>query len=256
MIPKLIHYCWFGRGELPKSALECIESWKKYFPEYEIKQWNEDNYDVNKIPYISKAYNERAYAFVSDFARFDILYNHGGVYFDTDVEVIADFGELLECDSFMGQEANCLEKVFVNPGLGMGSVPGNSLYKEIIDFYSNIDIDTPDIFETTVCIYVTNLLKKYGYIDKAVGVQTIDNLKVFPPEYMCPLNYATEEIEITKNTKSVHWYSASWKNSCEVKNAEKRRYFMKKYGDKLGYRLSRLYEIPYRLYRRLNKKIK
>lgn len=86
MIPKIIHYCWFGKGELPPLALKCIESWKKYMPDYEIKEWNEDNYDVRKIPYTSQAYDAKKYAFVSDYARFDILYEHGGLYFDTDVD--------------------------------------------------------------------------------------------------------------------------------------------------------------------------
>lgn len=256
MIPKVIHYCWFGRGALPKTALECIESWREYFPGYEIRQWNEDNYDVNKIPFISKAYSNKMYAFVSDYARFDILYNFGGIYFDTDVEVISPFDEVLECNSFMGQEASCEENMFVAPGLGMGSVAGNPLYKEIMDIYSNLNIDISGIFDTTVCIYVTDLLKKCGYNDKLQEIQDLRNVRIFPPEYLCPLNYATEVINITDKTKSVHWYSASWKNSFEVKNAEKRRYFMKKYGDSLGYRLSRLYEMPYRIYRRLNKKIK
>lgn len=117
MIPKKIHYCWFGRKPLPESAKKCIASWKKFFHDYEIIEWNEDNYDVNKIPYIQQAYEAKKYAFVSDYARFDVLYQYGGVYFDTDVEVIRPFEDILEKGAFMGCEtdgADCDESTEVH----------------------------------------------------------------------------------------------------------------------------------------------
>ena len=104
MIPKIIHYCWFGGNPLPELAMKCIESWRTYFPDYEIKEWNEDNFDVNIIPYTKEAYENKKYAFVSDYARFWILYNHGGIYFDTDVEVIKKMDDIIEKGSFMGCE--------------------------------------------------------------------------------------------------------------------------------------------------------
>ena len=104
MIPKKIHYCWFGRNPLPESALKCIESWRKYLPDYEIIEWNEDNFDVNSIPYTQQAYAARKYAFVSDYARFKILYEHGGLYFDTDVEVIKPMDDIVADGPFMGFE--------------------------------------------------------------------------------------------------------------------------------------------------------
>ena len=103
-IPKIIHYCWFGRNPLPPLAEKCIASWKQYLPDYEIKEWNEDNFDVCMNPYIEEAYHLKKYAFVSDFARFDILYEHGGLYFDTDVEVIKSFDGLLDHNAFFGFE--------------------------------------------------------------------------------------------------------------------------------------------------------
>lgn len=103
-IPHVIHYCWFGGKPVPRSARKCIDSWKEYFPGWEIKQWNESNYDVWKIPYIAQAYDAKKYAFVSDYARFDILYQYGGVYFDTDVEVIKPFDDILARGAFMGLE--------------------------------------------------------------------------------------------------------------------------------------------------------
>ena len=106
MIPKIIHYCWFGRGPLPELAQKCIASWKKYLPDYEIKEWNEDNFDVNIIPYTAEAYKAKKYAFVSDYARFWILYRYGGIYFDTDVEVIRPMDDIIERGNFMGFETD------------------------------------------------------------------------------------------------------------------------------------------------------
>ena len=104
MIPKVIHYCWFGRNPLPESAVKCINSWRKHFPDYEIKEWNEDNFDVNIIPYTKEAYEAKKYAFVSDYARMWILYHFGGLYFDTDVEVIKPMDDIVKRGPFMGIE--------------------------------------------------------------------------------------------------------------------------------------------------------
>ena len=126
MIPKVIHYCWFGRNPLPPFAVKCIESWKKFLPGYEIKEWNEDNFDVNIIPYTQEAYEARKYAFVSDYARFYILYHHGGIYFDTDVEVIKSIDDIIERGAFMGCENEAkpgATALAVAPGLGLGCNP-------------------------------------------------------------------------------------------------------------------------------------
>lgn len=104
MIPKIIHYCWFGRGEKPALAKNCIASWRKFFPGYEIREWNEDNFDVNIIPYTAEAYTCKKYAFVSDYARFWVLYKYGGLYFDTDVEVIRPMDDIVARGPFMGIE--------------------------------------------------------------------------------------------------------------------------------------------------------
>ena len=140
MIPKVIHYCWFGRKPLPPLAMKCIESWKKFFPDYEIRQWNEDNFDVEIIPYTREAYEVGKYAFVSDYARFWILYHYGGLYFDTDVEVIKYFNEIIDRGPFMGCEksaeatASAL-KWNVAPGRGRGGDPRRGLDKDNVDYY-------------------------------------------------------------------------------------------------------------------------
>ena len=142
MIPKIIHYCWFGRNPLPDSAQKCIASWRKFMPDYEIKAWNEDNFDVNIIPYTQQAYEAKKYAFVSDYARFWILYHEGGLYFDTDVEVVKSFDDILERGAFMGLEIDGTKKgtkVAINPGLGLGAEAGMPIYLEILNVFANLD---------------------------------------------------------------------------------------------------------------------
>ena len=136
MIPKIIHYCWFGRNPRPASAKKCIASWRKYLPDYEIKEWNEDNFDVNIIPYTQQAYEMKKYAFVSDYARFWILYHYGGLYFDTDVEVIKSFDDIVDKGAFMGLEIDGTKKdtkIAIAPGLGLGAETGMSIYYQILE---------------------------------------------------------------------------------------------------------------------------
>lgn len=104
MIPKKIHYCWFGMGEKPELAKKCIQSWKKYCPDYEIIEWNEDNFDIDQYPYLRWCYDNKKWAFLSDFARLLVVYQNGGIYFDTDVELIKTPDELLGCNAFFGFE--------------------------------------------------------------------------------------------------------------------------------------------------------
>ena len=231
-IPKKIQYCWFGRNPLPKSALKCIQSWKKYFPDYEIIQWNEDNYDVNKIQYIKQAYQSKKYAFVSDYARFDILYHQGGIYFDTDVEVIKPFNDILKNGAFMGceidgadftnvetvdvtsdldVEANKSVQIMVAPGLGIATAPGLSIYREILDFYATQRFWNADgsINQETVGVKTTKVLCGYGLQDNK-GIQKVGGITIYPKEYFNPMNNNTGVIDITENTHSIHWYSMSW----------------------------------------------
>ena len=144
MIPKTIHYCWFGRNQLPPLAIKCIESWKRYLPDYEIKEWNEDNFDVNIIPYTREAYAVKKYAFVSDYARFWILYKYGGLYFDTDVEIIKPLDDIIARGPFMGCEKDAMSDgataLAVAPGLRQGVKPRHRLYKEKVGLYGTIEL--------------------------------------------------------------------------------------------------------------------
>lgn len=216
MIPKIIHYCWFGRNPLPPLAVKCIESWKKYLPDYEIKEWNEDNFDVNMIPYIREAYEARKYAFVSDYARFYILYHQGGLYFDTDVEVIRPMEDIIGRGAFMGCENEAKPGATapaVAPGLGLGCNPGLGLYAEILGLYGGLQFKRADggLNLKTVVEYTTELLSAKG-LKNVNEVQQVADVWIYPKEYFCPMDYQTNEMNITENTRSIHHYAASWIN--------------------------------------------
>lgn len=210
MIPKVIHYCWFGGNPLPKSAQKCIRSWKKYFPDYEIKEWNEQNFDVNSIRYTQEAYERKKYAFVSDYARFFILYQYGGLYFDTDVEVIKPMEDLIAKGAFMGIEKDA-DKVGVAAGLGLAAEPNMTIYKEIIDHYNQVPFvdEKGEQIPGTVVKHTTDLLITHGLVLKD-EIQHVANVWIYPNEYFNPLEDATGKLTITPNTRSIHWYSKTW----------------------------------------------
>lgn len=213
MIPKIIHYCWFGRNPLPKLALKCIESWKKYLPEYEIKEWNEDNFDINIVPYTQEAYTAKKYAFVSDYVRFWVLYKYGGIYFDTDVEVIKSMDEIIARGSFMGCERRIgiVDRLEVNPGLGLGAMPGLLLFEKILDMYSSMHfIDTTGKMNLkTVVQYTTESLIQAG-LKNENEIQKCMDIYIYPQEYFCPKSFENGKIYLTKNTYTIHHFAASW----------------------------------------------
>ena len=220
MIPKIIHYCWFGRGPLPELAQKCIASWKKYLPDYEIKEWNEDNFDVNIIPYTAEAYQAKKYAFVSDYARFWILYKYGGIYFDTDVEVIRPIDDIVERGNFMGFETDPklqlkedASEASVNPGLGMGVAPGLGLIKKMLDFYEGKHFKfIPDgIGQLTIVHIATEVLNQAG-LKQQPGIQLVNDVWIYPTEYFCPINLKTGCIHIEANTRTIHHYAGTWQD--------------------------------------------
>lgn len=242
MIPKIIHYCWFGGNPLPPLALECIASWRKYLPGYEVWMWVEDpsqpflkglefvadkvmTFDVNTIPYTAEAYRQKKYAFVSDYARFDIIYNYGGIYFDTDVEVIKPIDDIISKGAFMGVEQKFRKwrpipkgshglKMVVNTGLGFGAEEGNDVLKAVIGKYSNMcfHIEERMVDQETVVHVVTRTLIEYG-MEYCNDIQTVGGIRVYPVEYFSPTNVTTGRLHITDNTRSIHHYSGTWTNS-------------------------------------------
>jgi Mannosyltransferase OCH1 and related enzymes len=203
MIPKVIHYCWFGGNPLPESAIKCIESWKKFCPDYEIKQWSEENYDINKIQYVKEAYQEKKYAFVTDVARLDIIYHEGGIYLDTDVEIIKSLDQLLDNSLYLGMETTGR----VNTGLGFGAEPKHKFVKDNLNLYADI----PFVSNITCVTYTTNMLKRYGLRNRN-ELQQLETILVLPTEYLCPLILETNRLKITENTYSIHHYDMSWKD--------------------------------------------
>ena len=221
MIPKVIHYCWFGRNPLPDSAVKCINSWRKFMPDYEIKEWNEDNFDVNAIPYTAEAYQMKKYAFVSDYARFWILYRYGGVYFDTDVELIKPIDDIVEKGPFMGIEETCkiipvnlVGYPLVNPGLGIAVEQGHPFYKQLIDYYNAIHfVDQNGYFNPmdTVVMHTTNLMVENG-LQKTDQLQQVCGIWIYPDDFFNPLDDLTGRLKKTANTRSIHWYARTWQD--------------------------------------------
>ena len=203
MIPKKIHYCWFGNNPLPESVQRCIKSWSQYCPDYEIIEWNEGNYNVNKIPFIDKAYKEKKYAFVSDYARLDIIYNEGGIYLDTDVEIINNIDSLLKHNCFLGFEF----AGEVNTGIGFGAIQNHQFIYENMQYYHNTEFDMNNII---TCVNVTSSLLLEKGLQAIDESQVIDDIYIYSTEYFCPLTYKTNELNITTNTYSIHHYDATW----------------------------------------------
>lgn len=206
MISKVIHYCWFGRGQMPKLALKCIESWKKYCPDYEIKEWNEDNFDLDLFPYVREAYDARKFAFVTDVVRLYALYHEGGIYMDTDVEVIKPLDSLLTYDAVSGFES----PTQIPTGL-MASRDGHPLFKELLEEYDGIHFLRPDgtLDITTNVIRISNTCRKYGLrLDNTL--QTVRGFTLLPKDYLCPIEQEGHRLVLTENTLCIHHFAGSW----------------------------------------------
>lgn len=234
MIPKIIHYCWFGHNPLPESAQKCIASWRKFFPDYEIWQWLEEpidlnvnpnlnclydklmGFDVNSIQYTREAYEAKKYAFVSDYARFWILYKYGGLYFDTDVEVIKPMNDIIERGPFMGIEVPAEEGGYpkVAPGLGLGVSPNHVLYQALLEKYAILKFRNEDgtLNQKTIVTYNTEVLLESG-LRPTNDIHEVAGVWIYPADYFNPLDSLTGKLKTTENTRSIHWYMNSWSDS-------------------------------------------
>lgn len=213
MIPKIVHYCWFGGNPLPASALRCIASWRKFLPDYEIREWNESNFDVRAVPYVREAYEAGKYAFVSDYARFRVLYEHGGLYFDTDVEVVRPLDEVLAQGPFMGCEHDSggPYPIAVNPGLGLAATPGMAFYARMLEHYAATPFLGPDgmPYPVTVVTHTTRELRACG-LSEVPGIQEVAGIRIYPKCYFNPFDDATGRLRMTPQTRSIHWYAKTW----------------------------------------------
>lgn len=227
MIPKRIHYCWFGRGEKPKLAKRCIASWKKYCPDYEIIEWNEDNFDIAAYPYASYCYRQRKWAFLSDFVRLVVVEAHGGLYFDTDVELVRKPDFLLEHEAFFGFENN----VHVATGLGFGAVPHQGTIIAMLNQYLLLEADSDGNFPIMGCpVLNTAALVELG-LQCSGRRQTVAGAEIYPAEYFNPYESSTGRLRRTKETVSIHWYSMSWLSRGQILRSKFTRPFHRLFGD-------------------------
>lgn len=211
MIPKIIHYCWFGGKPLPKLAVKCKKSWEEFFPDYEIREWNEQNFDVNQNEYTRFCYEHQLWAYLSDYARLAIIEEEGGLYFDTDVEVLRCPVELLNhCHAWFGWET----EEFLNTGLGFASEAHHPVVLAMKEMYEKMTkeelqeryIRTGNL---TGCPRInTWALLPLGLRQDGTS-QEVSGAKILPQEYLCPLDDLTGKKTITRNTISIHWFSKS-----------------------------------------------
>lgn len=234
MIPRKIHYCWFGGNKIDKLGKKCLKSWEKYFPDYEIIEWNESNFDFNCCQYVKEAYEAKKWAFVSDYARYRILYEHGGIYFDTDVEVIRSYDDILSKGAFMGCENPKRQiKNAVNPGLGCAVAPGLSFYREILEEYEKSSFYNEDgsLNLYTIVQRTTDLLRKHGLQD-IMDIQKVEGITIYPTEYFCPINMGTGKLQITNKTHSIHHYAASWESKRNILRGKVYHSIVRIFGEK------------------------
>lgn len=213
-IPKVIHYCWFGNNEKPEIIKKCIETWKINMPEYTIQEWNESNFDIEKFKFARDAYKSKKWAFVSDYCRLWVLYNYGGIYLDTDMEVLKNLSIFMENKSFTGVEDG------QNIAFGIwGCEKGDSFIKEVLEYYDDVNFDDykSDLFQIAIPKIITQIAKEKGYVPPQ-GSKSIfyDDLAVYPTEVFYPKKSSWAEAVITENTYTIHHYEGSWRTSKQI----------------------------------------
>lgn len=213
MIPKKIHYCWFGGNPLPELAQRCIASWKKFCPDYEIVEWNEDNFDVSFCDFAKEAFAAKKWAFLSDCARLEIVYREGGIYLDTDVELLKSLDDFLCYPAFFGTEKdNGTDGGWINTGVGFGAEKGNGMVGEMLRVYKQQHFLKPDgSMDIKPCPEKnTEPFYSHGYHYSDTDIWSVPDATVFPPEYFNPYDFQTDKQTCTDNTVSIHHYAATW----------------------------------------------
>ena len=225
MIPKTIHYCWFGRNPKPELAEKCIRSWKKHCSDYEIIEWNEDNFDISAAPlYVRQAYEAKKWAFVTDYVRLWAMTEFGGIYMDTDVEVLKSLDPFLVHEGFSGFET----ETSIPTGI-MGCQKGFSLFVEFLRFYDNASFLNPDgtMDTTTNVAIMTKICLQHGLVPNGTK-QNIEGFVLYPKDVFCPVSYEDGKLNKTKNTVTIHWFAGSWHSDAEKAYREERLAYLKR----------------------------
>lgn len=239
MIPKTIHYCWFGRNKFPPLVEKCIESWKKYCPDYELICWNEDNFDINANKFVSEAYKAKQWAFVSDYVRLFAIYSYGGVYMDTDVELLKPI------DCFLNEKAFSGFEMSQSPITGIiACTKGHLFIKMLLDDYDDRSFVLADgsYDMTPNTMTVSDICLRNGLLlnDRK---QTIEGYTVYPTEYFCPKNFITGKLRITDNTYAIHHYTGSWGPKSKKIRECIRLFIYKIFGEELGKRIHAIKDV-------------
>lgn len=230
-IPKIIHYCWLSDDPFPELIQKCVNSWKEKLPEYEIKRWSIQNFDVNICQYTKEAYETRKYAFVSDYVRLYALYTEGGIYLDSDIEVIKSFDDLLNEHGFTCFENNHSVAAWI-----FGSEKGNPLFKEFLEHYTDRVFILPngEYDLTPNPVPITNTCVEKGLVLNG-QTQLLENISIYAQDYFCPYNRATEELNITDNTYCIHYFNGAWISDEKKIIIKTRKKVIRKYGKIAGY---------------------
>lgn len=229
---KKIHYCWFGGKELPRTVKKCIKTWKKILPDYEIKEWNENNFDINCCPFVKEAYENKKWAFVSDYVRIYALYQEGGIYLDTDVKILKDISHVTDKDMFLGFE----DSGYMGTAVIGVKEKENRYIKEILDYYNQIEhFNLETIYNYVNPVIITRIIKQYGCYTNEEGIKIYDNnVYVYPRDYFFPLSYDYSEKKYTKNTCMVHLFNATWTDKGEKRTVGINRKFGPSLGSKIN----------------------
>lgn len=209
MIPKIIHYCWFGRNPKPKLAKKCIKSWRRFCPDYEIIEWNEDNFDISTAPlYVRQAYEAGKWAFVTDYVRLQVVYESGGIYLDTDVELKKNLDFLLVHRAYFGFES----RDTINTGHGFGAEKGTPILREMMEVYERSVFLLPDgSWDCTPCPERDTQIFLHHGLRQDDTMQILEgDILILPSIYLCPIEWTTKVRRRSGKTVSIHWFHASW----------------------------------------------
>lgn len=236
MIPKKIHYCWFGGNPLPDIAIKCMESWQKHCPDYEIIRWDESNCDLNINQFVKEAYENKKWAFVSDYYRLKVVEEHGGIYLDIDVELLKPLDDLLLLNGFMGFElgdSNC-----INTGLGFGATKQHPIITTLRNNYEHKPfINTDGSFDATPCPQRdTKVLVELGLIQNN-KTQIIQGMTFFPSDYFSPIGFMGEQC-FSENTYSIHHFNASWFTDSQRTSFNRQKKIRSFFGLRIGNKIN------------------